>query len=62
MDLLLGNFVKTYINIFDSNELKDLDKLLSLEDDIIFSWYFENSSNKIIPKSKVSKLLKNFKL
>jgi len=62
MDLLLGNFVKTYINIFDSNELKDLDKLLSLEDDIIFSWYFENSSNKIIPNSKVSKLLKNFKL
>jgi len=62
MDLLLGNFVKTHINIFDSNELKDLDKLLSLEDDIIFSWYFENSSNKIIPNSKVSKLLKNFKL
>ena len=62
MDFLLGNFVKTYINKFDSNELQDLNKLLFLEDDIIFSWYFENSSNKAIPKSKVSKLLKNFKL
>ena len=62
MDFLLGNFVKTYINKFDSNELHDLNKLLFLEDDIIFSWYFENSFNKVIPKSKVSKLLKNFKL
>ena len=62
MDFLLGNFVKTYINKFDSNELHDLNKLLFLEDDLIFSWYFENSFNKVIPKSKVSKLLKNFKL
>jgi len=28
MDILLGNFVKTYINEFNDNELKDLEKLL----------------------------------
>ena len=62
MDLLLGNFVKIYIDGFDSQELHDLDNLLNLEDDVIYNWYFENSSKNIIPISKVSKKLKNFKL
>ena len=29
MDILLGGFVKRYINIFNDNDLFDLDKLLS---------------------------------
>ena len=62
MDLLLGNFVKIYIDKFDSQELHDLDNLLNLEDEVIYNWYFENSSKNIIPISKVSKKLKNFKL
>jgi len=32
MDLLLGNFVKKYINEFNINKLKDLEKLLFIED------------------------------
>ena len=28
MDILLGNFVKKYINKFNDNELSDLDKIL----------------------------------
>ncbi len=62
MDLLLGNFVKKHIDKLDSNELKDLDKLLFIEDEVIYKWYFENNSNNSIPITKVSTMLKNFKL
>ena len=62
MDLLLGNFVKKYIDKFNSKELKDLDKLLSADDEILYKWYFEKNSNNSIPNTKVSAMLKNFKL
>ena len=62
MDLLLGNFVKKYIEKLDSDELKDLDNLLFIDDEDLYKWYFENNSNITIPNTKVSLLLKNFKL
>ena len=62
MDLLLGNFVKKHIDKLDSNELKDLDKLLFIEDEVIYKWYFENNLDKRVPKTKESTMLKNFKL
>ena len=62
MDILLGNFVKTYINEFNDNELKDLEKLLSIEDEIIYDWYLNRNSDNSIPNTKVSLMFKNFKL
>ena len=62
MDLLLGNFVKKYINEFNIAELKDLERLLSTEDEIIYKWYIEKNLRNDIPKNKVSIMLKNFKL
>ena len=62
MDLLLGNFVKEHIDKFSVNELKDLAKLLFIEDEIIYKWYFNKNSNNVVPKTKVSMMLKNFKL
>ena len=62
MDLLLGNFVKKYINEFNNAELQDLEKLLSIEDQIIYNWYFKKNSGKSIPDTKVSNMLKKFKL
>jgi len=62
MDLLLGNFVKKYVNEFSIAELNDLEKLLFTEDEIIYKWYIEKNSKKLIPKTKVSIMLKNFKL
>ena len=62
MDLLLGKFVNRYINEFNSSELKDLEKLLFMEDELIYKWYFEKNSNVVIPNSKVSTMLKNFKI
>jgi antitoxin CptB len=62
MDMLLGKFVNKYIEKFDINELNELNELLSIEDEILYKWYFENKSNKSIPKSNMSTMLKNFKL
>ena len=62
MDLLLGNFVKKHIDELNATELKDLAKLLIVEDEVIYKWYIEKSSDKLIPKTKVSIMLKNFKL
>ena len=61
MDLLLGNFVKKHIDEFNYRELRDLEKLLFIEDEIIYKWYFEKNSNNSIPNTKVSVMLKNFK-
>ena len=61
MDLLLGNFVKKYIDEFNDTELNDLEKLLFIEDKIIYKWYFEKNSDNAIPNTKVSTMLKNFK-
>ena len=62
MDILLGNFVKKYIEEFNDNELQDLEKLLSIEDEIIYNWYFKKNLNNNIPNTRVSLMLKNFKL
>ena len=62
MDLLLGNFVKKHIDKLNDIELNDLAKLLFIEDEIIYKWYFKNNSNNVIPKTKVSMMLKHFKL
>jgi len=61
MDLLLGNFAKKYIHEFSNADLKDLEKLLFLEDDVIQKWYFEKDQNSLIPYTKVSAMLKKFK-
>jgi len=62
MDILLGNFVKKYIDTFDDDELNDLNELLNCEDSILYNWYFNNVKHELIPVNKIGKMLKNFKL
>ena len=62
MDMLLGNFVKKYIDLFNESDLLDLQNLLLLEDEILYKWYFEKKENKSIKKTKVSAMLKGFDL
>ena len=62
MDLLLGNFVKKYINKFNEPELKDLEKLLFLDDEVIYKWYLKKDFDSSIPNTKVSVMLRKFKL
>ena len=62
MDLLLGNFAKKNIDVFNTSELNELDELMKMEDEILQKWYFEKSNKELVPMNKVSQLLKNFKL
>ena len=62
MDLILGNFVNKYIDSFDEKELKLLESLLSIDDDILSNWYFGKNLNNLVPNNSVSEKLKKFKL
>jgi len=61
MDLLLGNFVKQNIDKFTNSELRDLEKLMEIEDEIIQKWYFEKNNENLISFNKVTEMLKEFK-
>ena len=62
LDLLLSNFVKKYIDSFDEVELKELDSLLNVDDEILYKWYFNLDTKTLVTKNKVTKKLKEFKL
>ena len=54
MDLLLGNFVNKNIHLFNDIELKELDELMKIDDEILQKWYFEKNTDNLIPTNKVS--------
>ena len=62
MDILLGNFVEEYVDKFTDDDLKKLDKILEIEDEILQKWYFEKSNDNLISFNKVTEMLKKFKL
>jgi len=62
MDLLLNAFVKKYIDTFDDSEIKLLDFLLNIDDEILYKWYFGQNINIQVPINTVTLKLKNFKL
>ena len=39
MDKLIGGFVKSNINNFNFKQLKELEKFLSIDDDILYKFY-----------------------
>ena len=51
-----------YINKLGNIDLRDLERLLIIEDEVIYNWYFEINSNNSIPNTKISTMLKKFKL
>tara|TARA_B100000029_G_scaffold437712_1_gene453087 strand:- start:332 stop:592 length:261 start_codon:yes stop_codon:yes gene_type:complete len=61
MDILLGSFVNEHIEHLKYDELNELLKLLSMDDEIIQKWYFEKKSRNPILKSNLSNKLKKFK-
>ena len=62
MDLLLGKFVKKYINNLNYEDLLKLYEILEIDDDTILKWYSNLNYEKPIPNNNISKLLKEFKL
>ena len=62
MDLLLGNFVKKYINIFSINDLYDLYKLLDISDEDLSKSILNKDPTIKLPNNNVVNLLKDFKI
>ncbi len=62
MDILLSSFVKEHINSFNERQLKELEKFLEYEDEIISNYYNLNFVKKNIDKNEVSKFFKVFKI
>ena len=62
MDILLSEFVKKNINSFNREQLKELDKFLNFEDDVILNFYNHSVVEKNIDKNKISKIFKNFRI
>ena len=62
MDLLLGNFVKRYVNFLNEGELYELESLLNIDDEVLYKWYLNNESTTLVPENSVTKKLKKFKL
>ena len=62
MDLLLGNFVKKYVNSLNESELCALESLLNIDDEVLYKWYLNNERNTLVPENSITKKLKEFKL
>ena len=61
MDILLGSFVKKYINELNLEQLLDLEKFLELDDEAILDYYNNNSKNKKVSEKFIYKIFSNFK-
>jgi len=62
MDRLMSSFVKMYIDEFDIKDLKDLEKLLEIDDNNLYSFYNGTNTSYIFEDNNVNKLFKNFTL
>ena len=62
MDILLSSFVKKYLEIFNFNQLKDLENFLEFDDETILNYYNFDKSNRNIKKNSISKIFKEFKI
>ena len=62
MDILLSSFVNKHIDLFNENQLLELDKFLNFDDEVILNFYQHNTIENQIDKNSVSLIFKNFRL
>ena len=62
MDILLGSFIKENIENFNVEDLRDAEKILFIEDEILYKWYFDKTDSKSVPNNRISKMLKEYKI
>ena len=60
MDNLVGSFVYTYINSFDSEKLNQLEKFLTIDDDNLYKFYNNQLDNIEGANKEVLRLFKTF--
>ena len=60
MDKLVGSFVNTYINNFDSEKLYELEKFLTIDDDNLYKFYNKQLDNIEGANKDLLRLFKTF--
>ena len=60
MDKLLGAFTKRYINELDKEDLKELEKLLDIDDTNLYNFFNGLDTDFKFDDSKINLLFKNF--
>jgi antitoxin CptB len=61
MDKLLGAFTKKYIDELSINDLLDLEKLLNIDDDNLYSFYNKLKTDFEFESNNINSLFRNFK-
>ena len=61
MDKLLGAFTKKYIDVLSTNDLLDLEKLLNIDDDNLYSFYNKLKTDFEFESNNINSLFRNFK-
>ena len=61
MDKLLGAFTKKYIDKLSTKDLLDLEKLLNIDDDNLYSFYNKLKTDFEFENNNINLLFKNFK-
>ena len=61
MDKLLGAFTKKYIDELSTKDLLDLEKLLNIDDDNLYSFYNKLKTDFEFEDNNINLLFKNFK-
>ena len=62
MDKLMSSFVKMHIDKFDIKNLKDLEKLLEIDDNNLYNFYNGSKTDNKFEDNNVNTLFKNFTL
>ena len=60
MDVLLGTFVKKYINTFDDEELSYLSDLLDIDDETLYKFNQGENIIEVIEINTVTELFKSY--
>mgnify|MGYP006241639253 FL=1 len=61
MDKLLGAFTKKYIDELSTKDLLDLEKLLNIDDDNLYSFYNKLKTDFEFENNNINLLFRNFK-
>ena len=60
MDKLLGSFTKKYIEEFNQEDLSNLESLLEIDDNNLYNFYNNLTTDVKFEDNKINNLFKNF--